>query len=142
MFDQTFVNARAETRRPWTVAISLTLQTALVAVALIVPLLHVASLELPPKLPILLPFEKIDLKLKPELTRVANRAPQPVFRLEDLRLYAPTAVPRRIDMTPDVPEMANYAAATGPAAPSLGAFLGIAIAPPSAQTAVVKPVPP
>jgi len=142
MFDQTFVNARAETRRPWTVAISLTLQTALVAVALIVPLLHVASLELPAKLPSLLPFEKVDLKLKPEVTRVANRAPRPVFRLDDLRLYAPTAVPRRIDMTPDVPEMANYAAATGPAAASLGAFLGVAIPAPSTQAAVVKPAPP
>ena len=40
MFDQTFVNTQAHARRPWTVAASLTLQTGLVAVAVILPMLH------------------------------------------------------------------------------------------------------
>ena len=68
MFDQTFVDAQAQTRRPWTVAISLALQTTLIAIALIAPLLHIASLEPPPKIPIWLPLENLNLKMKPEAT--------------------------------------------------------------------------
>jgi len=143
VFDQTFVNAHAQTRRPWTVAISLTLQTALVAVALIVPLLHVASLDVPTKIPVWLPLEKLDLKLKPETKATPNRAPsapRPVFHLAALR--APTTIPQHIDLTPDAPEIANAIAITGPAGPSLGGLLpGIAIQPLPAPIPVVKPQP-
>ena len=40
MFDQTFVDMHSETRKPWTVGVSLLAQSGLVAVALIVPLMH------------------------------------------------------------------------------------------------------
>jgi protein TonB len=143
MFDQTFVNAHAQTRRPWTVAVSVALQTVFVAVALIAPLLHVASLELPPKIPILLPFEKVDLKLKPEARTASNpalSAPRPVFHLDDLRLHAPTAVPDHIDLSPDAPEIGNISATTGPAGSPLSGLLpGTRIDPPKA--AMVKPLP-
>ena len=40
MFDQTFVDTHSETRKPWTVGVSLVAQGGLVAIALIVPLMH------------------------------------------------------------------------------------------------------
>jgi hypothetical protein len=66
MFDQTFVDTNGQTRRPWTVAVSLVLQITLVAVALIVPLLNIASLDLPLRIQIRLPVENVDLKVRPE----------------------------------------------------------------------------
>ena len=55
MFDQTFVDARAKTRRPWTVAVSLVLQTGLVAIAFLAPLVRVAVIERPENVSALLP---------------------------------------------------------------------------------------
>jgi protein TonB len=103
MFEQTFVNAQAQTGRPWTVAVSLTLQTALVAVLLIAPLLHIAKLDVPPKVPIFLQVEKVNLQAKPEMkaTLQPSTAPRPVFHASALQ--PPTSVPRTIDMTPDAP---------------------------------------
>ena len=48
MFEQTFVNTHAQARRPWTVAASLTLQTGLVALAVILPMLNPEMLRLIP----------------------------------------------------------------------------------------------
>jgi protein TonB len=142
MFDQTFVDTKGQTRRPWTVAASLTLQMALVAVALIVPLLHVATLDLPAKIQIQLPVEKVDLQLKPETQPAVHRetaAPRPIFQME--RLPAPTRVPRQIELAPDAPEITNATAVTATGGPSLGLLpSGIVVAqPPAAQ--IVKPTP-
>jgi periplasmic protein TonB len=140
MFDQTFVKALGQTRRPWTVAVSLTLQTALAAIALIVPLLHVASLDVPVRAPIWLPVEKVDLKLKPETKAVTNPAAlaqRPVFHLAGLR--APTTVPAHIDLLPDAPEIGNAVAVAGP--PLADLMLGIATQPPSPPVAAVRPNP-
>jgi protein TonB len=138
MFDQTFVDTNGQTRRPWTVAVSLTLQMALVAVALIMPLLHVASLDLPMKIPILLPFEKVDLKVRPErkgAPHPAQATSRPIFR--PMLTPAPTAVPAHIDLAPDAPDLGSLPGAIGPAGPSLvGLSTGIVVQPPPAQ--VVK----
>lgn len=143
MFDQTFVNARAQTSRPLTVAISIALQTTFVTIALIAPILHIARLDLPPKAPILLPFEKVDLKLKPTpamAQQTVSTAPRPVFHVAQLQ--APIAVPRHIDPTPDAPEIGN-AATTAVAGPPLSSLLPeIAIAPPPVRTAAVSSTPP
>ena len=48
MFEQTFVQAQAATRRPWTVAVSLSLQVVVVGVILLIPLLHPAVMRIPP----------------------------------------------------------------------------------------------
>lgn len=137
MFDQTFVNAQAQTRRPWTVAVSLTLQTGLIAIALILPLLHTASLDVPTKIPVWLPVEKVDLKVKPEARAVTRQtAMRPIFN--PAALQAPTAVPKRIVLSSDAPEIP-----IGPANPSLIPLLpGIVVQPPAAQTAAPKPPPP
>ena len=140
LFDQTFVNTNGQTRRPWTVAVSLTLQTALVAVALILPLLHTASLDVPARIPVWLPLEKLDLKLKPETKAVPNRAPsapRPIFHLAGL--LAPAPVPAHIDLSPDAPEIGNAFAVTGPAGPSPDVLLpGILIQQSPAPVPVVK----
>lgn len=138
MFDQTFVNTHGQARRPWTVVVSLTLQTAVVAVALLIPFLHVATLDLPTKIPVWLPVEKVDLKLKPEATAAPHSmTTRPIFRLSGLR--APTTVPRSIDLTPDAPEISNGDVTPGPSLSPLGGLLrGIAIQPPSPPVSTVK----
>jgi protein TonB len=47
MFEQTFVQTQAQTRKPWTVAVSLSVQCVAVGVVLLVPLLHPDSLRIP-----------------------------------------------------------------------------------------------
>ena len=105
MFEQTFVNAQAQTRRPWAVAVSLTLQTALVAALLIAPLLHIAKLDVPPKVPLFLQVQKVDIQAKPEVRTAPqpSTAPRPVFHLSAMQV--PTSIPKTIDMTPDAPQL-------------------------------------
>jgi protein TonB len=140
LFDQTFVNAHAQTRRPWTVAISLALQTLLIAIALIAPLLHIATLEVPQNIPVWVPVQKLDLKMKPEVkeSHSAPAAQRPVFHLAALQ--APTIVPRNIDMTPDAPEIANAFAPTGLAGTSIREILP-EIAIPPAPKPITPPAP-
>ena len=142
MFDQTFVNAHAQTRRPWTVAISVALQTALVAIALILPLLRVASLDAPVKVPVWFSVEKVDLKAKPEAktTPVQSAMPRPVFHLAVLR--PPTTVPARIDLSSDAPEIPTTGATAGSTSASIAALMPtMTIQPPTAQIPAVKPSP-
>jgi periplasmic protein TonB len=146
LFDQTFVDSQASARRQWTVGGSLILQTALVAVVLILPLLRTASLELPVKVQIRLPLEKVDLRLKPDTVKSAairaSSAPRPVFHLA---LTGPTKVPRRIDLTPDAPALATADAINGPAAGSVfGGLLPEMVVQRPARTPITeqpKPVP-
>jgi protein TonB len=139
LFDQTFIDAHAQTRRPWTVALSLALQTTLIAIALIVPLLHIASLDLPPNIQIWMPVQQVDLKATPKIKTAvqALASPRRVFRAP--RLQGPTFVPRIIDMSPDTLEIANAIPTTGSTGPLL---TGITIEPIPPQTPVVKAPPP
>lgn len=139
MFDQTFVNVQAQTRRPWTVGISLVLQTGLVSVLLIVPLLHVAKLDLPAKIQITLPVERVDLKATPARQAAAHSSAiaRPVFRVAVL--HAPTTVPKTIVMTPDAPEI-GIPVAVGAGGPSIGSVLsGLTIAPPTPSVVHTAP---
>lgn len=47
MFEQTFVQSQAQTRKPWTVAVSLSVQCVLIAIVLLIPLLHPETLGIP-----------------------------------------------------------------------------------------------
>jgi len=47
MFEQTFVQTQSQTRKPWTVAVSLSVQCLAVAVLLLIPLLHPETLRMP-----------------------------------------------------------------------------------------------
>lgn len=134
MFDQTFVNTQAQTRRPWTVAASVLLQTALVATTLIIPLLRIPKLDLPAKIR-MLPVEKVDLRAKPEPVKQTAIRPTPSTRpvFQQPTIHVPTTVPRGIDMTPDPPQLAL----AGPAALSAGLSLPPGLASlPTAQPAV------
>jgi protein TonB len=47
MFEQTFIQTPAQTRKPWTVAVSLSVQCLAVTILLLIPLLHTETLRLP-----------------------------------------------------------------------------------------------
>jgi protein TonB len=142
MFDQTFVDAQAQTRRPWTVLASLTLQTIVTAVVLIAPLFRIAKLDGPPRLPMRLPVRKVDLSVKPEIKVTAHSpaAARPVFR--EPVLTAPVSVPRSIDMTPDAPSIAPVLPEPGlltASAPMAGLTIETPV---HREREIVKPVPP
>jgi protein TonB len=142
LFDQTFVDACAKTRRPWTVAVSLLLQTGLVAIAFLAPLVRVAVLERPENVSALLPPQLPGHPREPEVKPVARpeRASRPVFR--SIGLQAPVSIPWRIDMTPDVPEIGNAAVstATGSSLSTLLPGTAIPPAPPPAPAARPQPL--
>lgn len=102
MFDQTFVNTHAQSRKPWTVAVSLTLQTGLVGVIVILPMLHPELLK--PKaleMPLYLPFrqEPKPPAIEKITARSASSAPR-VFTGPP-KLTMPTRVPDRTAMIAD-----------------------------------------
>jgi periplasmic protein TonB len=141
MFEQTFVNTSAQTRRPWTVVFSVVLQTGLVAVAFLAPLLHIAALQRPEPVPVWIPPQRVrEQPPQPEAKAVlpTTSTARPVFILPSLQVS--TTVPKNIDMTPDAPEPPSAFAVPGPAGPS--PFAGLQkepLEPPPTQS--VKPAP-
>jgi protein TonB len=135
VFDQTFVNAHAQTQRPWTVALSLTLQAVLVAAALLVPILRIAPLDAPPKAPIWLPVRRVDLRVKPEPRAVSrtNASPRPIF--DRAITIVPRTAPIQVDPAPDAPEIGVPASALASGGPSSLTSLIPAL---TAQPPVVK----
>ena len=136
MFDQTFVNTRAEARRPWTVAASLGLQASLLAAALIVPLFHIESIHA-------LTTEPVYMRLEPRPPVKIVRAVEQSMALGPRRawnpLAGPTKVPSTILMPSDAPDLA-YAAAP---AESASIVVLPAVIPPPAQSVVkTEPAPP
>ena len=145
MFDQTFVNTQAHARRPWTVAASLTLQTGLVAVAVILPMLHPEILRPKLEVPLYLPIRPKPQPVQPEQVvkqRAATSSPRPEFRP---MITVPTRIPEHAATLADAPEIA------GPAFPGSmsGSYAVIPGAtailpesrpsPPQPAAAVVKP---
>jgi protein TonB len=112
MFDQTFVNTNARTRKPWTVVLSLGLQGALVAIALLVPILNPESLHPKVDVPVWISIRHFK-SLPPETPRIPAAHPAPVHPAFDDLFHAPGHVPRHVDMTPDAPEMPEPALARG-----------------------------
>ena len=92
MFDQTFVNTHANTRKSWTVAVSMTAQTVVVGTLLLVPLLHPEILY--PKLD---PPKFIHLQPVRPLTPAApvhDAAPR--HTIAPKAFVAPRAIPDRV----------------------------------------------
>lgn len=91
MFDQTFVDTHAHTRKPWTFSASIALQTGVIAVVLIVPLLHPEILR--PKIE-----APIWVALRPVTQPPPNIAKtEPVKRPSTPRAFvAPVKVPDRV----------------------------------------------
>jgi protein TonB len=141
MFEQTFVNTSAQTRRPWTVAASVALQTGLVAIAFLAPLMHIAALQGPQPVPIWLAPRLA--KEQPPQQVARSQAPttaatRPVFQLPALQ--APATVPPHIDMTPDAPEPPS-AFTAGQPGPQVFAGLQKTVVPPAPAPVVKQPPP-
>jgi protein TonB len=107
MFNDTFLDGRAESRRPWTIAVSFLAQTLAVALTILASLLTTGDLPArqwmthllapPPAPPAALPAER---------PRVAPR-PEPVPRFDESGLMTPTVIPQEIAVIVDPPaEMA------------------------------------
>jgi protein TonB len=103
MFDQTFVNANAQTRKPWTVAASLIAQTVLVAALLIAPLLHIAAIRPVLQGPLTVRLMKTEAPLAKPVAAKGTFARVRRYAVLDA-LAAPRSVPAHIDMTPDPPQ--------------------------------------
>lgn len=80
MFEQTFVQTQAATRRPWTVALSLSLQAVVVGVILLIPLLHPEVMRIPP------------VPQVHSISTWANLAPKPAPVTTTARVSAPSTV--------------------------------------------------
>jgi periplasmic protein TonB len=144
LFDQTFVDTHVQTRRPWTLAASLTIQTVLVAILLLSPLLHIAALQPPETLPLLLSLQPLRQPPQPPAKATPQTAAaRPIFR--GAVLQAPVSIPKDIDMTADAPELATgYATPDTGVSQIIGLIPGIAVPPPAAAipSAKTKPIAP
>jgi protein TonB len=144
MFDQTFVTGPAQTRKPWSVAVSLVLQTACAALILILPLLHIAKLQPPERTTLWIPLQAV-----PQPAKVVSQATKAIPVLRRMAVFtAPRSVPTHIDMTPDLapPEIGMVipgGAVTGPLSELGSAFGDQPVIRPPARAAIVKsPAPP
>lgn len=142
MFEQNFVQGQAQTRKPWTVAVSLSLQCLAVGVVLLIPLLHPDSLRIPgPPQPHLIHTWITQPPLPPQHAVVHT---SPAIIRENLRpfIYVPpsmhtTAAPQTIEMPTSDPGPTAWA---GPAGSTFGPALTTSVALP--PVVPPKPVPP
>lgn len=142
MFEQTFVQQQAQTRRPWTVAVSLSLQCAAVGIVLLIPLLHPENLRIPgPPQPRLIRTWITQPPLAPQ--HAASRSPAATVPAAPRRfVFVPPGAPRTATQ-PDI-EMPSGDAEpgvwAGPAAAQFGPALTTAVAlPPVAAPRSVTP---
>jgi TonB family protein len=102
MFDQTFVDTHAHTRKPWTVAVSLGAQSLLVGIAVIIPMLHPEILHPKMDVPIFVHLQAMKHVAQVETTHSSAPSHPTVPRV----FVAPTVIPtgvksvKEIDMAP------------------------------------------
>jgi protein TonB len=119
MFEQTFVQTQERVRKPWSLAVSLSVQCLAVAVLLAIPLLHTETLRLPDAPPAHLIRAWISQpplpprKANSRTAAVSTPARRPIFVLPNTH----TNAARTIE-TPDVPSGEPEAVWSGP--PSTG----------------------
>lgn len=119
MFDQTFVDTAARTRKPWTVAASLTVQMGAVAALLLLPILHPEALSLKPPatIPVIYQVKQPPPQLVPSHTTASNSAGPRVFVKPQPALFV-TSVPSVLLLTPDnIGAPIEGTTATGPLIP-------------------------
>ena len=144
MFEQTFVQTQAKTRKPWTVAVSLSVQCLAVGAVLLIPLLHPDSLRIPdPPKPHLIRTWITQPPLPPQHAPVRTpamaspAAPRPF-------VYTPpsahsTAAQQTIEMPTGDPEVSAWA---GPAGAAFGPALTTTVALPPVAPAPRPVAPP
>jgi protein TonB len=145
MFEQTFVQTQAQTRRPWTVAVSLSLQCLVVAILLLIPLLHPENLRIPePPQPRLLRTWITQPPLPPQHAGSHTAAVTALVAPRQLVFVPPsahnTAAPLSIEMPTGDPEVSAWAGLAGQFGPSLTTAVAL---PPVAATPrpVTPPLP-
>jgi protein TonB len=118
MFEQTFVNNNARTRKPWTVAVSLALQTGFIAVLLILPLLHPEVLHLNIEVPVHVSLTPLTTMKPPEIKAAPRPAPMTPRLMFSAPLGVPTHVPAHIGMVDTMDAPPTDFVAAGLAGPS------------------------
>jgi protein TonB len=125
------------------VAASLALQTILVGLAFLAPLMHVAVLQKPRTVPLWMPPEPLKQAVERASKHLVHSAPgaRPVFVMP--RLETPTAIPKSISSTPDPPEFRNAFSGASPVSAPFSSLGGTNIesVPPVSTPPVVKPGP-
>jgi protein TonB len=148
MFDQTFVDTQNRTRSPWSMAASLTVQTGVVGLLLLIPLLHpegpFMKVEAPPLI-----YRANVLAPDPIAPVVAQRSvasPRAVYRPV---ISAPLSIPKSVAHIDDAPEVGLQTGVIGeiPGGVSVDRFLGglgarIPAATPTPVQRVEKTAPP
>jgi protein TonB len=148
MFEQTFVQTQAKTRKPWTVAVSLSVQCVAVGIVLLIPLLHPGNLRIPdPLQPHLIRTWITQPPLPPQhmaarTSAIAAPAAPRIF------IYTPpsahsTAAQPSIEMPTGEPELGAWAGpAGGPFGPALTTTVALPpVATPQRPVATPSPKP-
>jgi len=136
MFEQTFVQTQAATRRPWTVAMSLSLQFLIIGVILLIPLLHPAMMRIPP-----VPQARLIstwANLAPRPVPVTTSAPVAPSPLRAPRIYSPVFHPA----TPVLRQVGVPVAETSAIWQDTPAFAPTATLPVTPSLPVAQPVKP
>jgi protein TonB len=110
MFEQSLLVNAAQRRNPWSFAASITVQSLLVGAALVVPLAHIARLDMRPPDILYMP-RPIGLDVdQPKATHVgASTSTSPLRPGHAYKVFqAPTRIPSHVDPGPDLPDSPNY----------------------------------
>lgn len=140
MFEQTFVQTQAATRRPWTVAMSLSLQAVVVGVILLIPLLHPAVMRIPPAPQVHSISTWANLAPRPiPVARSAAVSARSTVRIQ--RFYYPTVQqPTNVTRPIEVPVAEGFGVFRDSVAPGAGTVLPATVSLPVAP-AVKPPAP-
>jgi protein TonB len=108
---------------------------------LLSPLMHIAALQPPEKIPLVLSLQPLrQLPQPPARSVPQTSASRPVFH--STILQAPISIPKHIDMTADAPELATgYTTLDAGVSQIIGLIPGIAVPPPATTIPVEKTKP-
>lgn len=111
MFEQSLIQDAVERRSPWSFAVSLSVQSLLLAAAVAIPVLHVAKLDTKLQEVIFFPkpVGKPDLPQQPVKRQVTSTSILANTSNRSYKVFqAPTRIPTHVDTTPDLPGAPVY----------------------------------
>ena len=142
MFEQSLLVTAAQRRNPWSFAASITVQSVLVGAALVVPLAHIARLDMRPLDILYLPRPiGIDVEQPKPVQVGASTSTSPLRPGHAYKVFqAPSRIPSHITTGPDLPNSPEYPfVSTGPGMPGGSSLLGALDS--IGKTAVPPPAP-
>lgn len=143
MFEQTFVDTHTRARQPWTLAASATVQTGLVGLLLLIPLLHpegpLLRLDTPPVI-----YRPVTVIQPPPPTITGTRPTRATSLLFSPILRAPPRISTRIVSISDAPEFTGPVSPFQVSNPFIGAIPDPVVPPPTTRVApaIVETPPP